>query len=599
VTWYSIRRPAADARVTRAGVRRLVAVLLVLGAITAVMAGPMTDYAHLDSAVARGDARLIVWTMAWEARALQRGMPLFQSNIYYPDPESLHYNEHILGLSLFAWPVIAATGNAVLAYNLLFLAAWVLNGLGAYLLARRFTDDTLAAFVGCLVYAFSSFRILHASAGHLAWAWTCWLPLSILAWDRWYREPTWRRTAWVVVTVTLQALTSWYLAVMVALTSALWLLCLGIAGHRYAPRQEPGALRAPGVAGPHVSWRHVVSLGVVAAAVAVVLLPLAWHYRGLVPASPGEAAVYSPDIVRYVVPPYWTIVGGWLVRQRLMHAVASTETLIFPGWAMWTLAAAGAVVTAWPVARRRWLPTYTVSAALFFPLLAGLALLLSLGPSSNPCHCASLYDWFARLPFVGGMRAPARFALLVILGLSVLAAAGAAAMHRRFGRLGRLVTAVVVLVTLVEAYPVRFPRAGMPVPASVPTVYRNLAQLPAGAVVSLPDYYQPNWTSPDEFVAADYIFFSTFHWQPIVNGYGRAMPSGYGWTLSQMMAFAGPHSAEAMRRLGVRYVVLHATLEPEGPVMLREALASPDYERLASADGVYLFRVRPGPGPLR
>jgi len=553
-------------------VRRLLIVILALAAITAVMVGPMVNWSGLATTVARGDARQMVWTMAWEARAVRLGLPMFQSNVYYPDPDSLQYNEHIVGMSLFGWPIIAGTGNAVLAYNVLFLLAWVLNGLGAWFLARRFVGDPVAAFVGCLVYAFSCFRVLHASVGHLPWAWTFWLPLSILAWDRWYREPTGRRTAVVFVVVMLQALTSWYLAIMVALTSGLWLLCLAADARR-------------------VSRRHVAGVAAVAAATALVLLPFAWHYRDVKSIPVKEAAFYSASVARYVVPPYWTTVGSWLLGHGLVPPVTSTETLIFPGWVMWGLAAVGAVVMVWPGMRRRWLPSCPPSAVVFFPLLAGLALLISLGPSSNPCHCASPYDWFVRLPLVAGLRSPARFALLVILAMSVLAAAGAAAVHKRLGRKGRVITAVLVVLALAEAYPVRLPRVAQAVSAAVPDVYRNLAQLPPGAVVSLPDYFEPNWASPDEFLGADYVYYSTFHWHPVVNGYGSRSPKDYGWILNQMMAFAGPHSAETMRRLGIRYVVLHATIEPEGPVMLREALGSPDFERIMYADGVHLFRV--------
>ena len=54
----------------------------------------------------------------------------------------------------------------------------------------------------------------------------------------------------------------------------------------------------------------------------------------------------------------------------------------------------------------------------------------------------------------------------------------------------------------------------------VPAIYAALDGLPEGAVISLPDYS----TGPEWYLAADYLLFSTAHWRPIVNGFGRAAP---------------------------------------------------------------------------
>jgi hypothetical protein len=575
------------------GLRRTLLVLLAFGAVTAVMAGPMVNYSHLATAIGRGDARLVAWTMAWDTRALLHGLPLFESNVYYPAPNSLSYNEHLLGLSLFSVPIIALTGNSALAYNLLSLAAWFLNGFCAYRLARRFIDDDLAAFAGSVVYAFSSFRVLHAIAGHLAWAWTFFLPLSILAWDRYYRDPSWRNTAWAFVTVTMQALTSGYLVVMVAATSALWLACLavfGISGERVAVVPAAGSRR--GRLGPRLTWRHVWRLGLVLAAAAAVLVPLATKYGALEPPVRNEVVGFSASVARYLVPPFWTYPGTWLVRLSVIQPVGSTETLVFPGWIMTALAIAGAAGIGIPAWRRRWIGGFPASAALFFPLLAVAGFAISLGPSVSASMSAMPYDWLAKLPLLGNMRAPARFALLVLLAMSVLAAAGAAMIHRRFGSRARPVTALLVALALAESYPGGLAGKAKPRPAPIPEAYRRLAALPAGAVVSLPDY-RGAWLSPDGLLGADYAYYSTAHWHPIVNGFGRSEPPDQYWIMGHMMAFAGPNSARTMRELGVKYVVLHAAVGPEGPAMLRDALGSPDFERIFHEDDIHLFRVLP------
>jgi hypothetical protein len=107
--------------------------------------------------------------------------------------------------------------------------------------------------------------------------------------------------------------------------------------------------------------------------------------------------------------------------------------------------------------------------------------------------------------------------------------------------------------------------------------------------VSLPLANKADWARE-----ADYLLYSTAHWHPIVNGFGRAMPPDHLWIAGHMAAFAGPNSARTMRRLGIQYVVLHADRLPEGRDMLEEALLNTADFALVARDGQdYLFRVIP------
>ena len=107
----------------------------------------------------------------------------------------------------------------------------------------------------------------------------------------------------------------------------------------------------------------------------------------------------------------------------------------------------------------------------------------------------------------------------------------------------------------------------------VPAIYHVDAIRSAQAIVSLPDYRgTPAW-----FKGADYLYFSTAHWRPIVNGFGRAEPADYSHVISHMNAFPGPNNANTMRRLGVEYVVLHAArLQGGGEDVERSVLSTGD-----------------------
>ena len=138
-----------------------------------------------------------------------------------------------------------------------------------------------------------------------------------------------------------------------------------------------------------------------------------------------------------------------------------------------------------------------------------------------------------------------------------------------------------------EWYVVKFP-GGRPQPFEVPAIYRTEALETARAIVSLPQYRgAAQW-----FRGADYLYFSTAHWRPTVNGFGRAEPPDYAHIVSHMNAFPGPNNARTMRSLGIEYVVLHASRYADGAAtIIRDALSSPDYRLVNRIDTDYLFRV--------
>jgi hypothetical protein len=82
-------------------------------AVTAILAAPFVDYAHLASACYDGDAYLVLWTLAWDSHAIMNRLPLFDANMFYPAAHALAYNEHLFGLSLFYLPLYPCTRGLV------------------------------------------------------------------------------------------------------------------------------------------------------------------------------------------------------------------------------------------------------------------------------------------------------------------------------------------------------------------------------------------------------------------------------------------------------------------------------------------------------
>jgi hypothetical protein len=525
--------------------------------ITLPFVSPLVNYQHLLTASYEGDSRLLIWTLAWDAHALLSGTPLFDANIFYPLPQALSHTEHHIGIGVFALPVYAATANPVLTYWIVWLLAFPLNALAMHALAWRVTRDHGAAFIGGLVYAFCFFRMHHAH-GHIQLLWTWALPLLPLALERWLAHPTWPRAALVTALVVVPALTSGYLAVFVGLLALMAALIL-----------------APGT---RASRAHVLQAALAIACAAFVVTWSVRPYFGLTAGPVAEAAGNSADLASYLVPPENTWLGQWLLRHTsITPRWIWGEQTIYIGMTTLALAAIGA----WRVRR-------TMEPVLLATLLSGLfALALSFGPSAAG---VTPFDLFASLPGMGLLRSPARFALLVMMAVALLASASLArpAHHPRLTR-GRVVTLTVLAVLiLAESFVVAFP-SGKPQPLPTPRVYERVATLPAGAVLSLPTYRG----LPEAFREADYLLFSTEHWKPIVNGFGRQDPPEHAGRMDVLGRFPAPDAIKLMRMVGIRYAVLHTRRSRDLVDHVTKALASDSVRLIASADGDFLFQIQP------
>src|SRR5687767_3805697 len=113
------------AEMTRTARQALGATFLYLVA-TCAMTWPLIKVMHREVASDMGDPVLNCWILLWTSGqvlaffsgdfgALSR---YWDGNIFYPEPLTIAYSEHLTGQMVQALPVLAATDNAILAYNL-------------------------------------------------------------------------------------------------------------------------------------------------------------------------------------------------------------------------------------------------------------------------------------------------------------------------------------------------------------------------------------------------------------------------------------------------------------------------------------------------
>src|SRR5712692_7491425 len=249
-----------------------------------VMLAPICNFSHLAAASYEGDARGLIWVLAWDNHALLDRVPsLFDANNFYPARNALAYGEHLFGISLFTLPVYAITRNPVLSYNIVWLLSYVLTAACAHVVAWRHTRDHLAATVAGLAFAFCFFR-MHHGHGHLNIIWAFWIPLSLVALERWVERPTWPRLGAFVAVVVLQALGSWYQGVMIVVADVLFFAWLLVVERARPPLSR---LMLQGVAGVAITL--------------AIVWPFARHYFGL-SSGPADAAAGSADLAGFLEP---------------------------------------------------------------------------------------------------------------------------------------------------------------------------------------------------------------------------------------------------------------------------------------------------------
>jgi len=447
-----------------------------------------------------GDSVLNIWILQWGADRWLRFLGgdlgalrgYFHANIFYPEPLTLAYSEHLTAQVLQILPVYGLTGNIVLSYNLLFLSTFVLSGLGTFLLVRELTGSARAGFVAGLLFAFAPYRIGQFS--HLQVMSSQWMPFALYGFRRYFVS----RRAWPLAGAALALVAqNW--------SCGYFLLYFApfVAGYVIYEIADRGLWRDARV------W---ASLCAAAAVVVGATVPLLWPYLELrahgFEARPFEEVMrYSADVYSYFtahgvqsfwggiarafpkpegdlfpsVMPVLLAVIGLAAHARVTWAVTRSRGADpdMPAWRRWVIRAAAAVL-AWhalsivvilahtgfdyqigPLSIR----VHNLARALRAALLAAAVLLvfsrrarafargvpgsalafyagalpvafwLSLGPiiTSKGVRVAGdgLYWWFYQhVPGFDGLRVPARMGMLVVLFLAVLGGYGARAIER-------------------------------------------------------------------------------------------------------------------------------------------------------------------------
>lgn len=378
--------------------------------------------------------------------------PLRDNYIFYPI--GLSMTDGIFPMMLFA-PLTRFLG-ATVSYNIYLISTFALAGLGMFLLSRKLSISYLSSVMAGIIFAFFPFHF-GAAMGHLHAFSIMWIPFFALAATNFIDRPSLRNTFIAAFTFAITALTSWTVAVMAALYFAIFLL------FNYKELFKKSSF-----------FRLIQFVCISTFLMIPGLYPLISEIStGEYTKPVNEFIKYSADLLSFITPsPLHPIWGSYFKNANSNFTGNISENMMFVGFSVLLFAVTGAVVS-----RKNNHARIMIFVTLFF-------LVLSLGPV---LHIAGS-DHFtennitvklpgmleAYLPVLDMIRVPSRYIVMIMFGLSILAAFGmdhiARILSQKFSRLSVLPYAVQILGCAL-------------------VIFEFMAVLPVQAVIKTPQFY--------------------------------------------------------------------------------------------------------------
>lgn len=378
---------------------------------------------HLNSMVVglAVDAESHMWSYWWMCTALRdlHTNPFVTTRLYYPEGVSLYFYAYNVVHAIVSIPLQSLFG-LIVAYNLtellgFFNAAWAM-----YWLARDITGDRRASFVAGIAFGFAPLQVFHFNVGQPNLHGVEFLPVYVLCIRRWLRGD---RSRWLLgsaLALALNSFSDWQYALYAELFTLVLLVALFIE-QRHTWRTALWNL----------GWRTAAVQAVYAITVAPVLLPMIQELRMPHPymyRSRRDTIYHSADLLSFFVPnPMHPLWRDW--------AMPLFDSFKPPGILLAFVSLSYVVLVLATIALlRRWKESrFWVWCGLVF-------LVLSLGPqlrmAGEVTNIPLPYEFLYQFSVLRVSRAPARYFVITLLCLSVLAAMGTTLLRERWTQMG-------------------------------------------------------------------------------------------------------------------------------------------------------------------
>ncbi|HEA46989.1 MAG TPA: hypothetical protein ENH97_01080 [bacterium] len=516
------------------------------------------------------------WKYAWGNNLSFTTIPLLSApfGVKILDPFlfwTLYSSLLAIGLTFLA--------NEVFAYNFLILSSFPLAAITMYFLVYHFTRNRLASMVSGIIYSFSPYHFWHGFQ-HLTVAQIQWMPLYALFLFKLSEARNYKNAilcGFLFSVVTLETL--YYGYFMLIFTGA-FILWQGWQGLR-----KKSKVQSPKSKVNYTTHFHTCKVILVAVLVAlVIILPFTYNiFKIALASSPGESIaegglsrpfedlfMYSAQPLHYLIPSGDNPFLGRLTRNfiKIYHPIEQTLYLGWVGIILSIIAIRG-----WRRKNRKqraesreqrekaikqssnqaieWSSIQDqgsrIQKATSFFLFAGIvALLFSFAPYLELGNFRIFFPSYFMYKVIPMVRVLARFGIVVLLSVSVLAGIALTSILQRIStpkKKGIFLTFIMLLVFFEFTNIPPFRTTDVSI---VPPVYKWLAKQPGDFIIA--EY--PLETD------SRYLFYQRIHQKRLING---APPGSQADRICQEIKnILDLKTPGILRHLGAKYVIFHS-----------------------------------------
>ena len=555
---------------------RCLVILAVYTLIAIILTWPLA--AQFTSHVPGGNNDLFqnYWNLwLWKTSFFEQGVSPYSTDMLFSGTEtSLAFHTHSPANTLLALPFLLLLGEGA-ALSLATLCGFILAAFGAYLLAKELLGDWRGAFLCGLIFAFFP-QHFEQSLEHLNLSSYGAMPLFLLWMIRAIREPSSRSWIYCGLFFALNCLFAWHNGLML-LPGALALFLIEL---RKRPRE-----------------RKLIATGAAIASLVAILicLPFAWGMLSELVSGTGSPA--KPPINKPLDPAFLAIPSaqhslfGPLVSD-LHEQYRSYKSVGFTAYL-----GLATILLVLSTVFFRFKRTDSFAdfrndspglSLRFWSCFGGFFLLLALGAELRflgsgtglPLPFALLRE----LPVFSSLRVANRFLVPAMLGLSILAGAGACLWLRQSANPRRLL-GIFIAAVLLDFLSIPYPMRELPRPGWT----QAAAKAPEGVLLNIPGGYRAR--------AADDMYLQTLHGRAIAGGYVSVTPphikdllerhpflrsifeSEHSPTHQDHAALEGLDGLFSDKALKIGVVVLHRNRSREGLHAAREDAEGPIAKR--------------------
>ncbi|MBC7425484.1 MAG: hypothetical protein H7321_03020 [Bacteroidia bacterium] len=444
--------------------------------------------------VKTGDSSQYIWNIWHFSHCIKHGLnPFYTHYLFYPEGASLLMHAY----TIIAGLLNLALNNPVLSLNTVLIASFIFSAYGMFRLCRHFEVNFFLSISAGFIFSFFPYKTAHLSE-HFNLELTACLPYFILFFIKTFELkeghffPALKskiNLPWLVLTAIICLLCDYYYCVYLLYFSIIYCTVFYL---------------IPVI----IKWSFLKR------SVIVCLILFAGHFiiRGLIISGVDDkgALWWSGDLLAFFIPSHFSLAYSPLESyinsvSKIFRYPESMEFIMFIGFAL--MALYFIAIANKNKVNNRILQVFTISSLIF---------LLMCFPEVKIAGKTVFYNITGLIyfiPFLNNVRTPPRYELMfVLLSLPWLMAKLSFLMKN--SRLNLIIVSLIA-ITFIEFIPKPY---SVITKSDVPTVYRELAKLPAGSLLNIPAGFRDGFEEYGTFNTNNFLY-QTIHQKPITGGY--------------------------------------------------------------------------------